>query len=89
MSEKPIGPLRRRMIDMTVRNFVVGSRTPSAPPRPLGGAEGKRLTSHTHHERLYGPCVSGTRLDFDRPRRIRPPHCDGSSDRRRLTRTQA
>jgi hypothetical protein len=62
--------------------------------RALGGAEGKRLTydkssPHSEHERLDGPWFSGTSLDLDHRRRIRPPHCDGRSDRSRLTRTQA
>lgn len=60
----------------------------------LGGAEGKRLidsksSPHWERERLDGQCVAGTRLGFDRPKRIGPPNCDGSSDRSRPTRTQA
>jgi hypothetical protein len=40
-------------------------------------------------ERRYGPCVSGTRLHFGRPRHTGPPSCDGSSDRNRPKRTLA
>jgi hypothetical protein len=48
MSEKPISPLRRRMIeDMTVRNFVEKTHNdysfawrPFAPPYPKGGSYG-------------------------------------------------
>jgi len=62
--------------------------------RALGGADGKRLTgyttsSHRDQERLHGPCVSGTRLHFDRPSGSDQTGRDGRSDRSRPTRAQA
>jgi hypothetical protein len=62
--------------------------------RMLGGAGGKRLTCYTtacHWDqvRLHGPCVSGTRLHFDRPSGSDRAGRDDRSDRSRLTRTQA
>jgi hypothetical protein len=42
--------------------------------------------SRREHAWLDGRFFLGTSLDFDRPRRIRPIHCDGGSDRSRLTR---
>jgi hypothetical protein len=54
------------------------------PPHLIGSA-----TCHWAYEWLYGPCVSGTSLDFDRQARTGPPHRDGGSDRNRLTRTPA
>jgi hypothetical protein len=56
-------------------------------------SKGERLTdnsamSHREHAWLDGPFFLGTSLDFDRPRRTGPIHCDGGSDRSRLTRTR-
>ncbi len=43
-------------------------------------------TSHRERASPYGRFVSGTSFGFGRPRRMRPIHCDGGSDRSRPTR---
>jgi hypothetical protein len=79
-------PAQQRLIQSGV--VAVGAA------RALGGADGKRLTCYTtachwDQARLHGPCVSGTRLHFDRPSGSGQTGRDGRSDRSRLTRTQA